>query len=164
MARHAAKPLMPVIALAEIRGDCPSEYQPARLVDPHEVNCLPLLHRGDPGSSDPETKQWLAFRVDERHLDRDGYCHKGMLATLADAVLSCPVWTANGCQPCVTISMSLSHEGHAVKGDLIEATTEITRKTKELIFATARFYVDDREIMSASSVWKILGDKYRFGG
>jgi hypothetical protein len=60
--------------------------------------------------------------------------------------------------------MTMSHEGDAHLGDLVEGNARIIRKTRDLIFAQADFLVNGEIVMSSSSTWKIISAKYRIGG
>jgi acyl-coenzyme A thioesterase PaaI-like protein len=95
MARHAAKPAMAPLAMDTSGVEIPAGFELSRIVDPFEVFTAPLFCKGSavPGA---DGDQWLAFRVEEKHLHQ-GICHRGMVAAFSDAVTSCKVWTANGC-------------------------------------------------------------------
>lgn len=99
-----------------------------------------------------------AFRVDDRHVDAGGKLHPGMLMTFADAIVGGTAWNATGRRPCVTLSMQTSYTGTAKVGDLVTARTQLTRKTRAIVFCAADFFVGDELICQATSLWKVLGE------
>ena len=129
----------------------PSGYADARLVDPFEIYVGPVFEAGETG-----TKRY-AFRVDERHANRSGMAHGGMLMTFADAALGQAVWDATDRVPSVTLNMQVQFLRAAGQGELVEVVPVVTRRTRALVFIRGDFTVAREIVMTVSSVWKLLG-------
>jgi len=137
----------------------PEGYIETPLWDPFEAFMGPLFDKRlvDPANPDAEPELWMAFYVDERHLNAGGICHGGMLMTFADAVLGTCAWNALDRAPCVTLSMQTSFMAPARLGDLVECKPVLERKTRSVLFVRGSFYVNGKTIMTASSIWKVIG-------
>jgi len=129
----------------------PEGYTETRLVDPFEIYVGPVFEQGGVGA------KRFAFRADERHLNRRGVVHGGMLMTFADAALGQAAWDATDRAPSVTLNMQSHFLRGVVKDDLVEVVPIITRKTRALVFIRGDFKVKDEVVMTVSSVWKLLG-------
>lgn len=99
----------------------------------------------------------VGFRCTQRHLNPTGYCHGGALAAFTD-MQAYGVQHMIGYSAAVvpTISMnidflSIVHEGDWVRGDL-----EVTRKTRNLVFSMMACTVDDRPVMNARAIFKVM--------
>jgi uncharacterized protein (TIGR00369 family) len=134
----------------------PPGYTETPLWDPFEAFVGPLFDRRE-ARADGTQELSMAFYVDERHLNGRDVVHGGMLMTFADAVLGSAAWNATGRTPCVTLSMQTSFLGPARMGDLVECKPEITRKARSVIFVRGTFTVAGNPIMTAASLWKVLG-------
>jgi uncharacterized protein (TIGR00369 family) len=128
----------------------PPGYTETRLTDPFEIHVGPVFEKG-------EDRKRYALRVDERHVNMRGVVHGGMLMTLADAALGQAAWAFTDHAPSVTLNMQTHFLRPAKAGDLIEVVPELTRRTRALLFIRGDFTVDGEIIMTASSVWKLLG-------
>ena len=137
-------------------GDAPKGYTETPLWDPFEALMGPLFDKRMTGDSGEE-ELWMAFRVDDRHLNMRGVVHGGMLATFADATLGSLAWNTTGREPCVTLSMQMNFLKGPVEGDLVECRTKLTRRTRSILFVAGEFFVGEDIIMTASSLWKIIG-------
>ena len=129
----------------------PQGYTGTKLIDPFEIYVGPVFEQGETGA------KRFAFRVDERHLNRRGVVHGGMLMTFADAALGQAAWDATDHAPSVTLNMQSHFLRGVVKGDLVEVVPVVTRKTRALVFIRGDFKVGDEIVLSVSSVWKLLG-------
>ena len=79
----------------------------------------------------------LGFRVAQRHLNRMGVCHGGMLATFADiqgTAICHRLGLANGTP---TISLSLDYVAPVKLGDWVESAPELVKLTGRMIFFRA---------------------------
>lgn len=137
--------------MSETPSALPPGYTETKLVDPFEIYVGPVFEKGEQG-----TKRF-ALRVDDRHVNRRGVVHGGMLMTFADAALGQVAWDVTDRAPSVTLNMQSHFLRGAVKGDLIEVTPVVTRRTRALIFIRGDFKVGDEIVMTVSSVWKLLG-------
>lgn len=136
--------------------ETPAGYVETPLGDPYEAFMGPFFDKRVEGP-DGEEEIWMAFRVDDRHLNMREVVHGGMLATFADAILGTVAWQATGREPCVTLSMQMNFLKGAREGDLVECRAKLTRKTRSVLFVAGEFFVGDDIIMTASSLWKIIG-------
>jgi acyl-coenzyme A thioesterase PaaI-like protein len=132
----------------------PEGFTPQNLIDPFERFVGPLFDRDEDG------QRVVAFRVDERHLGPDGvHVHEGQLMTFADASLGCTAYWDNDHVPCVTLSMQVSFLSFPKLGDLVECRARFTRKTRSVLFVEGDFTVAGEPVMTATSLWKVLGAK-----
>ena len=129
----------------------PAGFSQTTLVDPFELFVGPVYdRRSDEGRR-------FAFRVDERHVNLRGVLHGGMLMTFADLALGAAVWDATGNAPCVTLNMQTQFLKSAHTGDLVEVLPQLIRRTRSLVFMRGDFTVGGEVSMTASSIWKLLG-------
>ncbi len=129
----------------------PPDFSEMSLVDPFEVYVGPAYQQGLPGS------RRFAFRVDERHVNRRGVLHGGMLLTFADLALGAAAWDLTDRAPCVTLGMQTQFLKPARLGDVVEVQPVLLRRTRALLFLRGDFRGDSEAIFTATSVWKLLG-------
>jgi acyl-coenzyme A thioesterase PaaI-like protein len=132
--------------------NAPSGFTETRLIDPFEIYVGPVFEEGRPGG------KRFAFRVDERHVNKRGVVHGGMMLTFADAALGQAVWDFTDRVPSVTMNMQAQFIDGARLGELVEVRPELVRKTRALVFMRGDFTADGRTLMTISSVWKLLGE------
>jgi acyl-coenzyme A thioesterase PaaI-like protein len=128
-------------------GGAPEGFSEITLIDPFEILTGPAWRKDGT----------YAFRVVEHHCNMRGVVHGGMLMTLADMTLGQAVWDATDREPSVTLNMQTQFLKPAKAGDLIEVTPELTRRTRGFVFMRGDFKVAGETIMTAQSVWKLLG-------
>ena len=97
------------------------------------------------------------FEVKEHHLNFGGVVHGGMLMTFADMVLGQAARRAMDGQLCSTISLNCDFVASAKLGDWIQGTGRIVRKTRSILFLSGELYTEDRTLLTASGIWKVLG-------
>jgi uncharacterized protein (TIGR00369 family) len=90
-------------------------------------------------------------------VNRRGVLHGGMFMTLADMTLGQAVWDLTDKTPCVTLNMQTHFLKPAAKGDVIQVTPELVRRTRALVFMRGDFKVRGETVFTASTVWKLLG-------
>ena len=95
------------------------------------------------------------FDLDDQHLNSGDMAHGGLLMTLADTVLGMTVAQAVG-HMCNTITINCDFLSGAQKGERIEISTQITRKTRTVVFVSGTLSVGDRPVMTAAGVWRII--------
>lgn len=132
----------------------PEGFGPVALRDPFEAFLGPFFAR-----TDGDGVRTYAFVADKRHVNEHGCVHEGMLMTFADAFLGTEAWRASGGRPCVTLSMQTSYQGEARAGDLVVCHSRLEHTTRSILFISGRFMVGDRLVMTASTLWKVLGEK-----
>lgn len=131
----------------------PPGFRETDLVDPFEIFVGPVYETGQGAA------RRFALLVDERHVNLRGSMHGGMLMTLADLTLGAAVWDATDTAPSVTMNMQTQFLKAVNLGDLVEVQPQITRRTRSLVFARADFTVAGEIVFTASSVWKLLGQR-----
>jgi len=100
--------------------------------------------------------------LDERHLNRQGLLHGGVMTTLLDAVLGyCGIHTALPARDrrAMTLSMTTNFVGAARPGDEVIATARRTGGGRSVFFASAEARDQNgRLLATAESVYKYRGD------
>ena len=120
------------------------DYTATNLVDPFEIHVGPVYRdRAQPA------RGRLHFRVDERHVNRRGVLHGGMLMTFADLALGPRRGTLTDHAPCVTLNMQTQFLKPAELGDIVEVQPQLMRRTRALIFIRGDFMVDGEAVFTA---------------
>ncbi len=96
------------------------------------------------------------FLADERHGNKRGVVHGGMLATAFDVALGNASWEAAGQKPCATVQLNVHFVGALQLGEFAQMQAEVVRATRSLVFLRGVMTVDGRVIATADGVWKIL--------
>lgn len=101
---------------------------------------------------DPDGSMRTAFRAEQRHMNAFDRMHGGCLMTFADIALfriaKQEVEGAGG----VTVQMDSQFIDGPVVGDLVEATGEVVRAGKNLVFVRGQITVGDRNMMTFSGI------------
>ena len=99
------------------------------------------------------------FTVRDVHMNGGGALHGGMMMALADIAMGKTVHAALAAdgQRAMTVSLSCDFIGAVKLGETIVTRVAITRRTRSIVFVTATLGVDERTIMTATGLWKILG-------
>lgn len=97
-----------------------------------------------------------AFRADGRHMNGMGAMHGGCMLSFADFALFSISQKARGGGPAVTVNLNGDFLGPAYIGDWIEATGEVTRAGKSLVFVRGLLTAQGRAMLSFSGVIKIM--------
>lgn len=95
-----------------------------------------------------------AFRVLERHLNRSGIVHGGMLAAFMDNVLAHAVHRSAG-HPAYTVRMVTDFLHPAGPGDWIEGRATVKRHTRTLAFVEGMLTVGSRRVLAGSGVFRL---------
>lgn len=96
------------------------------------------------------------FIADERHGNKRGVVHGGMLATAFDVALGNASWQAAGEKPAATVQLSVQYIGALQLGEFAQIRAEIIRATRTLVFARGVMTMADRVVATGEGVWKIL--------
>ena len=96
------------------------------------------------------------FRADDRHGNKRGVVHGGMLATAFDVSLGNASWEAAGQKPCATVQLNVHFIGALKLGEFADMQAEVIKATRSLVFVRGTMRVADRLIATADGVWKIL--------
>lgn len=104
------------------------------------------------------------FVTDERHGNKRGVTHGGMIATAFDVALGNASWQASEGKPCATVQLNIHYIGALQLREFAEIKCEIVRATRSLVFLRGVMSVGERTIATADGVWKILawrGEPYQ---
>jgi len=94
--------------------------------------------------------------INENHLNAASITHGGYLSALVDAGAGTAAFRSAENLPCVTISLDLKFISTSKVGDEIIGRVKILKKTKTLVFLFCDLKCNNKIILSASGVWKIL--------
>ena len=97
----------------------------------------------------------LGIRAEERHINRLGIIHGGMMMAFADTLLSEVGRRVTG-RPSVTMRMTTDFISAAKLGDWIEGSGEVSRVTRNLVFVQARIWRGRHVLMTASGVFSFI--------
>ena len=100
--------------------------------------------------------------IEDRHLNGAGFIHGGMLMSLADIAIGSTVSRALEGGGASTVSLSCDFLAAGKLGDQIQIEAEITRRTRSVVFAAGRLFVERAgeerlTLLTASGIWKIIG-------
>jgi acyl-coenzyme A thioesterase PaaI-like protein len=151
---HDAPERVRVALASPVEAAPPAGFVAIDLFDPFEAHVGPLFER-----IEADGTRVAAFRVDERHVREDGTAHEGMMMTFADAFMGGAAWRGTQGRSCVTLSMQTSYPGEARLGDIVECRTRLDHRTRAIVFISARFSVAGEDVMTATSLWKVLGER-----
>lgn len=98
----------------------------------------------------------FGFLAEERHLNRRGVVHGGMLMTFADQALGLTAREANGGLPQATIQLDTQFIAPAAAGEFISVTAEVVRRTRSILFMRGTLVVGERAVASSQGIWKVL--------
>jgi uncharacterized protein (TIGR00369 family) len=94
-----------------------------------------------------------------KHMNGQGHMHGGALMTFADYSMFGIAAGALAETAAVTVSMNCDFISGANIGDLVEATGEITRQGRTLIFQRGLITCDGRTVMTFSGVLMRVGGR-----
>lgn len=104
-----------------------------------------------------ETSGWAyGILTGHQHLNPANIVHGGLLMSLLDHALSSIAWESTGRQTCVTVQMDAKFMASAGTGQFLRATGHITGTTSTMVFAHGDIQVEDRVLLSATALLKIL--------
>ena len=103
-----------------------------------------------------DSRLLCGFLADDRHGNKRGVVHGGMLATAFDIGLGNASWEASGQRPSATVQLTVQYIGALQLGEFASIRAEIMRATRSLVFMRGIMTVDDRLVATADGVWKIL--------
>jgi len=99
-----------------------------------------------------------AFVSTPTHCNGGGFLHGGALMTFADYSLFAIAGELTG-GPCVTVSFNSDFVTAGKAGKLIEATGEVVKNTKSLIFVRGEVTCEGETLMPFSGVIKRIGPR-----
>jgi uncharacterized protein (TIGR00369 family) len=99
----------------------------------------------------------IGMLVAEKHRNRRGIVHGGMICTLADFAMGYAATTATGSpRKVVTTNLSVDFAGNAGPGDWIEAHIDVMRPGNRVSFVNCFVYHGAARIARASATFLIL--------
>nr|WP_316641650.1 PaaI family thioesterase [uncultured Roseateles sp.] len=90
------------------------------------------------------------------HLNPANVVHGGLLTTLIDHALSAIAWEALERRACVTVQLDTHFLSAAREGQFLEARGRVVKATGSLVFMQGRVSVDGVELITASSLLKVM--------
>ncbi|AHG63298.1 PaaI family thioesterase [Advenella mimigardefordensis] len=102
----------------------------------------------------------LGVRVKATHLNKVGVAHGGLIMTVADNAFGDAILNAHD-EPVAFVTMSLTCEfmSPVREGDWLEATVDIQRKGKRVIFANCDLRVGDKKVAFATALFSMIDKK-----
>jgi uncharacterized protein (TIGR00369 family) len=97
------------------------------------------------------------FVAEQRHLNKGGVVHGGMLMSFADDALGMTVWQSVGRRPVTTVQLNTQFVSPVRLGEFVEVRAEVLRATRTVVFVRGVVEVSGRAVVHADGVWKILG-------
>lgn len=98
------------------------------------------------------------FKTDERHRNPNGVIHGAALIGFIDTVFGRLIVNHTG-RYCATISLTTEFLNATAAGGWVEATAHLKRATKNLAFASAEVTFEGEILLSATSVFKLFGER-----
>jgi acyl-coenzyme A thioesterase 13 len=99
----------------------------------------------------------IGCRVTDHHMNYVGVAHGGVLATMADVVLSYQVYASETPGlPVSTVSMTTNFLSGARLGEWIVGRGTIDRMGKKLAYVHGSIWCDDRILMTMNAVYNII--------
>ena len=97
-----------------------------------------------------------ALVTEDKHHNRNGLVQGGVLMTFADRTCGITARHVSGKQTLATIQLDTHFVEAGKIGDILISRPRVVRSTRSLIFMSTEVTVDDRCIVMANGVFKIL--------
>jgi len=104
------------------------------------------------GKLDPDGHMRCAFRAEQKHMNAGGRMHGGCLITFADIAMFQIAYQEMEGASGVTVQLDSTFIDGAYVGELIEATGQVTKAGKSLIFVRGQINTGERLLMTFSGV------------
>ncbi len=104
------------------------------------------------GKPDPDGHMRCAFRAEQKHMNAGGRMHGGCLMTFADIAMFQTAYQEMEGASGVTVQLDSTFIDGAYVGELIEATGQVTKAGKSLIFVRGQIVTGERLLMTFSGV------------
>lgn len=99
------------------------------------------------------------FMTEQRHKNRRGVIHGGVLAAFADRALAMGGRRVNDDLPQATIELSIRFIDAVQIGEFIDLVPEVVRKTRSIIFVRGTLTAGSRTVATADGIWKVLAPR-----
>lgn len=106
---------------------------------------------------DGTVEAWSALRIESQHVNAWDFAHGGVMATMAEIGTAQASWDPDG-RPCVAIDLSMQFIGAPKLGEILEVCGTVTKRTRSLVFASARGEVNGEPVLVATSIQKFVGN------
>lgn len=101
----------------------------------------------------------LGLRVEARHCSPSGFCHGGMLMSLADMLLVLGANLQAGLDRFnSTVSLSADFLAPVPRGAWVEGRLDVLRTTRNLVFCQGLFRVGDAPVLRVDGIVKPIGE------
>ncbi|PJX22310.1 thioesterase [Advenella sp. S44] len=102
----------------------------------------------------------IGIRVKPTHLNKVGVAHGGLVMTVADNAFGDAILHAHD-EPVAFVTMSLTCEfmSPVREGDWLEASVDIQRKGKRVVFANCDLRVGDKKVAFATALFSMIDKK-----
>jgi acyl-coenzyme A thioesterase PaaI-like protein len=104
---------------------------------------------------DGTVEAWSALRIEAHHVNAWNFAHGGVLATMAEIGTAQASWDPEGA-PCVAVDLAIQFIGAPKLGDILEVCGTVTKRTRSLVFASARGEVGGNPVLFATSIQKFV--------
>lgn len=102
----------------------------------------------------------MGIRIEPRHCSPSGFCHGGMLLTLADMLVVMGTSVQTGINRFMTtVSLSSDFLAAVPQGAWIEGRLDILRTTRTLIFCQGLFRVEGEPVLRVDGIVKPIGEE-----
>jgi uncharacterized protein (TIGR00369 family) len=125
-------------------------YSTDAAFDPAEDHIGPFYYK------EIDDRLQFAFVAETKHCNAFDMIHGGVLMTFADFCLCMEATDHYKEESCVTVSFNCEFVAAGKKGDLVESTAELVRKTRTLAFVRGSVFAGDQTLLSYSAVVKLL--------
>ncbi len=98
----------------------------------------------------------FGFVAEEKHLNRRGVVHGGMLMAFADQALGLTAREVNGGLPQATIQLDTQFIAPVTVGEFVQVKAHVVRRTRTILFMRGTLVVGERAVASSQGIWKVL--------
>jgi acyl-coenzyme A thioesterase PaaI-like protein len=99
-----------------------------------------------------------ALATEDKHHNRRGKVQGGLLMTFADRACGMMARVVAGRPTMATVQLDVHFVDAGKIGEVLIARPRVTRATRNLVFVTTEVTANDRVVITASGVFKILKD------
>ena len=100
----------------------------------------------------------MALITEDKHHNRRGMVQGGLLMTFADRACGMVARIVSGRQTMATVQLDVHFVDAGKIGEILMARPRVIRTTRSLVFVSAEVKANERTIITANGVFKILKD------
>ncbi len=115
-----------------------------------------LAHIGPLWQKLEDERYCLGVLIADKHLNRNGAVHGGMLASLADSAMGLAARQHELSRRQATIQLGIHYIAAARAGDFVVARCTVRRSTRSIIFVDAEIFAGTRLVATTEGIWKAL--------